>query len=178
MEKSAQEKLIPWIHLLTHLGIFLRFCSAGEKNRPFNIEDIKYWMPVDQYIGGVEHAILHLLYSRFFTKAIGLNDTKFDLNEPFKGLFTQGMVCHETYKDENNNWLSPEEVSTDDGKKFYIKKAQQNCISWAIRINVKIKKVNTIDPEKMIESYGADSVRLFILSEVLLKKIYNGLKLE
>ena len=107
---------------------FLRFCSAGEKNRPFNIEDIKYWMPVDQYIGGIYYAILHLLYSRFFTKAIGLNDTKFDLNEPFKGLFTQGMVCHETYKDENNNWLSPEEVSTDDGKKFYIKNKPDKAV--------------------------------------------------
>ena len=144
---------------------FLRFCSAGEKNRPFNIEDIKYWMPVDQYIGGVEHAILHLLYSRFFTKAIGLNDTKFDLNEPFKGLFTQGMVCHETYKDENNNWLSPEEVSTDDGKKFYIKNKPNKAVQVGPSESMSKSKKNTIDPEKIIESYGADSVRLFILSD-------------
>ena len=76
-------------------------------------------MPVDQYIGGVEHAILHLLYSRFFTRAINLNNLKLKLTEPFKGLFTQGMVCHETYKDENNNWLSPDEVFSKNGKRFF-----------------------------------------------------------
>ena len=85
---------------------FLRFCSAGEKNRPFNIEDIKYWMPVDQYIGGVEHAILHLLYSRFFTNA--LKDTgHLNISEPFNGMFTQGMVCHETYQNNNGEWIEP-----------------------------------------------------------------------
>ena len=67
-------------------------------------------MPVDQYIGGVEHAILHLLYSRFFMQALNFEKKNFISTEPFKGLFTQGMVCHETYKDENNNWLSPDEV--------------------------------------------------------------------
>ena len=78
-------------------------------------------MPVDQYIGGVEHAILHLLYSRFFTRAINLNNKDFQLKEPFKGLFTQGMVCHQTYKDKNNNWLNPEEVFSEDGKTYFIK---------------------------------------------------------
>ena len=73
-------------------------------------------MPVDQYIGGVEHAILHLLYSRFFVKAISFQNKKFNLSEPFNGLFTQGMVCHETYTDENNNWLHPDEITTEDGK--------------------------------------------------------------
>ena len=67
-------------------------------------------MPVDQYIGGVEHAILHLLYSRFFMRAINYKNKNFKIKEPFESLFTQGMVCHETYKDENNNWLSPDEV--------------------------------------------------------------------
>ena len=67
-------------------------------------------MPVDQYIGGIEHAILHLLYSRFFTKGINSYDKKLDLSEPFKNLFTQGMVCHESYKDEHGNWLYPDEV--------------------------------------------------------------------
>ena len=71
-------------------------------------------MPVDQYIGGREHAILHLLYSRFFTRAVALNNENVKIAEPFKGLFTQGMVCHETYKDKNNNWLSPDEVVSDD----------------------------------------------------------------
>ena len=80
-------------------------------------------MPVDQYIGGVEHAILHLLYSRFFMRAISYNNKKFNLEEPFKGLFTQGMVCHETYKDPKNNWVSPDEIEIIDGKK-YLKKRQ------------------------------------------------------
>ena len=75
-------------------------------------------MPVDQYIGGIEHAILHLLYSRFFTKIINLCNTKIKLSEPFKNLFTQGMVCHETYKDKNNNWLNPEEVERRDTTNF------------------------------------------------------------
>ena len=78
-------------------------------------------MPVDQYIGGVEHAILHLLYSRFFMRALSFEDKKFKLKEPFDGLFTQGMVCHETYKDQKKNWLSPEELFSEDGKNFYKK---------------------------------------------------------
>ena len=89
---------------------FLRFCSQKNQNYGFSKEDVNYWMPVDQYIGGVEHAILHLLYSRFFMHALSFNNNEFKLLEPFSGLFTQGMVCHETYKDENNNWLSPEEI--------------------------------------------------------------------
>ena len=87
----------------------------------FKEEEVKYWMPVDQYIGGVEHAILHLLYSRFFTRALSYKNKLFDLNEPFKGLFTQGMVCHETYKDYENNWVSPDEIEERNGKK-YLKK--------------------------------------------------------
>ena len=89
---------------------YLRFCSPDEKKYGFKKEDIEYWMPVDQYIGGVEHAILHLLYSRFFMRAIEYKNKNFNIKEPFSSLFTQGMVCHETYKDENNNWLSPEQV--------------------------------------------------------------------
>ena len=76
-------------------------------------------MPVDQYIGGVEHAILHLLYSRFFMQALGFENENFILREPFQGLFTQGMVCHETYKDEANKWVSPDEVFTENGKDFF-----------------------------------------------------------
>ena len=85
------------------------------------MDEINYWMPVDQYIGGVEHAILHLLYSRFFMRAINYKNDQFKIKEPFEGLFTQGMVCHETYKDENNNWLNPEEVDTKNGKDFLCK---------------------------------------------------------
>ena len=89
---------------------FLRFCSPHNKDYAYADEDIKYWMPVDQYIGGVEHAILHLLYSRFFMHALSYEDKKFKIKEPFSGLFTQGMVCHETYKDKYNNWISPDEL--------------------------------------------------------------------
>ena len=84
----------------------------------FEIDDINYWMPVDQYIGGIEHAILHLLYSRFFMKALSFNNKEFKIREPFEGLFTQGMVCHETYKDKNDNWVSPDELITINGKKY------------------------------------------------------------
>jgi len=144
---------------------YLRFCSAKNKDLPFTKEEIDYWMPVDQYIGGVEHAILHLLYSRFFMRALGLKNDNIKIKEPFNGLFTQGMVCHETYKDENNNWLSPDEVFSDDGKTFYkIDNKSQKVLVGPIESMSKSKK-NTIDPNKIIDHYGADSVRLFILSD-------------
>ena len=122
-------------------------------------------MPVDQYIGGVEHAILHLLYSRFFTRAISLNNSKFKLKEPFDGLFTQGMVCHEIYKDKNDNWLSPDEVSSEDGKNYYVKNQPNNTVSVGPSESMSKSKKNTVDPEKIIKIYGADAVRLFILSD-------------
>ena len=144
---------------------FLRFCSPNNINYGFTQEEVDYWMPVDQYIGGVEHAILHLLYSRFFMQALSYKNNEFKLKEPFDGLFTQGMVCHETYKDQNNNWLNPEEVSTEDGKKFYKKNNPlEEIIVGPIESMSKSKK-NTIDPENIIKNYGADSVRLFILSD-------------
>ena len=143
---------------------FLRFCSPHNKNYGFEIDDINYWMPVDQYIGGIEHAILHLLYSRFFMNALSFNNKDFKLNEPFEGLFTQGMVCHETYKDKNGNWLSPDEIITINGKKFLEKDKNQEIKIGPSESMSKSKK-NTIDPEKIIENFGADSVRLFILSD-------------
>ncbi len=144
---------------------FLRFCSSSVHNKPFNKEDLQYWMPVDQYIGGVEHAILHLLYSRFFTRAISLNNNEIKISEPFKGLFTQGMVCHETYKDQNNNWISPDEITTDNGKEFYVKNQPQNIVKIGPSESMSKSKRNTVDPEKIINIYGADAVRLFILSD-------------
>ena len=120
-------------------------------------------MPVDQYIGGVEHAILHLLYSRFFMHAISHENKKFSINEPFKGLFTQGMVCHETYKDENNNWVSPDEIISINGEKF-LKENQKMKIKVGSSESMS-KSKNTIDPEEIIKNFGADSVRLFILSD-------------
>ena len=144
---------------------FLRFCSPDKKDYGFDIDEIKYWMPVDQYIGGVEHAILHLLYSRFFMQALSFKNKDLNITEPFKGLFTQGMVCHETYKDKNNNWLSPEDVESDDKKKFYKKdNPGEPVIVGPIESMSKSKK-NTIDPEDIIKNYGADAVRFFILSD-------------
>jgi leucyl-tRNA synthetase len=143
---------------------FLRFCSPKKDDYGFNIEDINYWMPVDQYIGGVEHAILHLLYSRFFMKALSFENNKLELNEPFQGLFTQGMVCHETYKDKNNNWVSPDEIEIINGEKYLIKDNSKKVFVGPSESMSKSKK-NTVDPEKIIKSYGADAARLFILSD-------------
>jgi len=144
---------------------FLRFCSPKKEDGGFDVEDANYWMPVDQYIGGVEHAILHLLYSRFFTRALNYKNNKLNSNEPFKGLFTQGMVCHETYKDQNNKWLNPDEVTTEDGKNYYNKKNPLEKVIVGPTESMSKSKKNTIDPEKIIESYGSDAVRLFILSD-------------
>ena len=144
---------------------FLRFCSAHNSELAFDKEDVDYWMPVDQYIGGVEHAILHLLYSRFFTRAISSGNNDLNITEPFKGLFTQGMVCHETYKDKNNNWLSPEDITTKDGKNYYVKKQPKNSVTIGPSESMSKSKKNTVDPEQIIKSYGADAVRLFILSD-------------
>ena len=144
---------------------FLRFCSPNNKGYGFDCEEVKYWMPVDQYIGGVEHAILHLLYSRFFMRALSYKDDKIDIMEPFKGLFTQGMVCHETYKDKNNNWLNPDEVISEDGENYFNKNIPSEKIIVGPTESMSKSKKNTIDPQRMIENYGADAVRLFILSD-------------
>ena len=144
---------------------YLRFCSTDDANKPFKKKDIDYWMPVDQYIGGVEHAILHLLYSRFFMKSIGFNNHDIKLNEPFKGLFTQGMVCHETYQDETGNWYDPEEVLTNNGEDYLLKKDQNIKIKVGPSESMSKSKKNTINPERIINIYGADAVRFFILSD-------------
>ena len=143
---------------------YLRFCSPNNNDYGFDKDEIDYWMPVDQYIGGVEHAILHLLYSRFFMQAISYQNSNFNILEPFDGLFTQGMVCHETYKDKNNNWISPDDIENKNGKKVL-----KNNLSEEVKIgpseSMSKSKKNTVDPEKIIEMYGADSARLFILSD-------------
>ena len=144
---------------------FLRFCSPNNTDHGFTQEDVNYWMPVDQYIGGVEHAILHLLYSRFFMRALSFKNKDFNLTEPFDGLFTQGMVCHETYKNQKNKWLSPEEVFSKNGKNFYVKESPTEKVIVGPIESMSKSKRNTIDPENIIKNYGADSVRLFILSD-------------
>ena len=142
---------------------FLRFCSPKTKEAAFDKDKVNYWMPVDQYIGGIEHAILHLLYSRFFVRAINRTDNKIKVKEPFKNLFTQGMVCHETYKDKNGNWLYPEQVERRDNKFF--KKDDKSDVTVGPSESMSKSKKNTIDPEEMIKKYGADAVRWFILSD-------------
>ena len=140
---------------------FLRFCSPQEKDKAFNIEDANYWMPVDQYIGGVEHAILHLLYSRFFTLALK-DEFKLKFSEPFKNLFTQGMVCHPTFKTEKGKWVFPKEVIENNGSYFLENK--EKVIKGDSQAMSKSKK-NIIDPDDIIKIYGSDAVRWFILSD-------------
>ncbi len=140
---------------------FLRFCSPHEQKRPFNEEDVNYWMPVDQYIGGVEHAILHLLYSRFFNLALK-DEFKFKFSEPFQNLFTQGMVCHPTFKTEEGEWVFPKDVKLEDGKYFLdnslkVLKGDSQAMSKS--------KKNIVDPDDIIKIYGSDAVRWFILSD-------------
>jgi len=139
---------------------YFRYCNA-RLDKPFNKDDIDYWLPVDQYIGGIEHAILHLLYSRFFTKA--LRDLGyFSLNEPFKGLFTQGMVTHVTYKNKSGEWVEP---------KYIIKRGDKVKDKKGLSVEVgKVEKMskskkNVVDPNDIISLYGADTARWFMLSD-------------
>ena len=139
---------------------YFRYCNARSENH-FEEEDINYWLPVDQYIGGIEHAILHLLYSRFFTKA--LRDLGyFKLNEPFKGLFTQGMVTHKTYKNIENEWIEPNQVEFIDGKYF---DKNNNEVSVGKIEKMSKSKKNVVDPNDIINLYGADTARWFMLSD-------------
>jgi len=143
---------------------FMRFCSPKDKDKPFDYKDLDNWLPVDQYIGGIEHAILHLLYSRFFMRAIKEDNPKINHKEPFKGLFTQGMVCHETYKDLDGKWLNPEEIEKINENNF-IKTSDKSAVTVGHSESMSKSKKNVIDPEKMIKIYGADAVRWFILSD-------------
>ncbi|NKA01200.1 MAG: leucine--tRNA ligase, partial [Proteobacteria bacterium] len=140
---------------------FLRFCSPQEKSKPFNIEEINYWMPVDQYIGGVEHAILHLLYSRFFTLTLQ-DEFKFKFSEPFENLFTQGMVCHPTFKTKTGKWIFPKDV-IEKNNSFFLENNEE-IIKGDSQAMSKSKK-NIIDPDDIIKLYGSDAVRWFILSD-------------
>tara|TARA_B100000029_G_scaffold364270_1_gene357444 strand:- start:5918 stop:8458 length:2541 start_codon:yes stop_codon:yes gene_type:complete len=143
---------------------FIRFCSPKYKDYGYKLSDVKYWMPVDQYIGGVEHAILHLLYSRFFMRALAFDNKKFTYIEPFKSLFTQGMVCHETYKNEDNEWLYPDDVEKNLDGNHITKKDKKKVTVGPSEAMSKSRK-NIVDPEEMINIYGADSIRWFMLSD-------------
>jgi len=140
---------------------FLRFCSPLEESSPFNKEDVNYWMPIDQYVGGVEHAILHLLYSRFFILALK-DEFNFKFSEPFQNLFTQGMVCHPTFKTKTGVWISPEEIKKREDK--YFLSNGEEVIKGDSQAMSKSKK-NVINPDEIIKIYGADAARWFILSD-------------
>ncbi len=142
---------------------FARFCAPFEKDKPFTREAVDHFLPVDQYVGGIEHAVMHLLYARFFTKA--LRDCGYlSVSEPFKGLFTQGMVCHETYKDVDGNWLFPSEVDKrPDGTAVKISDGTPVTVGRSEKMSK--SKYNLIDPEDILKNYGADAARVFVLSD-------------
>ena len=145
---------------------FIRFTDPWNENAPTTPKIANAWMPVDQYIGGIEHAILHLLYSRFFTRAMKKTG-HVNLDEPFAGLFTQGMVVHETYKKKNGEWAMPAEVtivSEGDARKATLTTTGEPVEIGAIEKMSKSKK-NTVDPDDIMDSYGADVARWFMLSD-------------
>ncbi len=141
---------------------FARFACANAEE-PLDRRAVDYWLPVDQYIGGIEHAILHLLYSRFFTRA--LRDCGYlDFDEPFTGLLTQGMVCHQTFRDADGNWLFPEEVTRDeDGTYRHAETGAPVTVGRSEKMSK--SRRNVVDPAAIIEAYGADTARLFMLSD-------------
>jgi leucyl-tRNA synthetase len=145
---------------------FARFTDPRNAEAPITPPIANRWLPVDQYIGGIEHAILHLLYSRFFTRA--LRDTgHLDLAEPFAGLFTQGMVVHETYRSASGAWLSPTEVQVEAdaaGRRAFAKVDGAPVAIGSIEKMSKSRR-NTIDPDDIIQSFGADTARWFMLSD-------------
>ncbi|MGK2285390.1 leucine--tRNA ligase [Pedomonas sp. V897] len=140
---------------------FVRFASQP-KDQPFDKGTAEWWLPVDQYIGGVEHAILHLLYSRFFIRALN-RVGRIDITEPFRGLFTQGMVTHETYKSLDGRWLEPGQVERRDDGVF--EKETGLAVTVGRSEKMSKSKKNTVDPTVIVDQYGADAVRWFMLSD-------------
>ncbi|CAA7622702.1 Leucine--tRNA ligase [Magnetospirillum sp. LM-5] len=141
---------------------FARFASPTRDDVAFDRAAADYWLPVDQYIGGIEHAVLHLLYSRFFTRAMK-ECGYLGVKEPFDGLLTQGMVCHETYKDQAGAWLYPDEVVKEGGALKHVQTGQPVALGRSEKMSK--SKRNVVDPAHIIETYGADTARLFMLSD-------------
>jgi leucyl-tRNA synthetase len=140
---------------------FARFCDTAAEG-PVNPKALDYWLPVDQYIGGIEHAILHLLYARFFTR--GLHKAGYTkLDEPFAGLFTQGMICHETYQDKDGEWVEPSEIEKRDGKAYL--KGTDTQVTIGPSEKMSKSKKNVVAPSVFIDVFGADAVRWFMLSD-------------
>ena len=140
---------------------YIRFLN-NKLNTPFSAQDINKYLPVDKYIGGIEHAILHLLYSRFFMKA--LRDIyKLDVSEPFNQLFTQGMITHKTYKNKKNEWVMPKDVALVSGKLVHIKTNEKIYEGPSEKMS-KSKK-NVVEPNEILENFGIDATRIFMISD-------------
>ena len=140
---------------------YIRFLN-NKLGKPFSAEDVNKYLPVDKYIGGIEHAILHLLYSRFFMKA--LRDIyKLEVGEPFKQLFTQGMITHKTYRTKNKEWVMPADVALLDGNLIH-RKTKEEVIEGQIEKMSKSKK-NVIEPNEILENFGIDATRIFMISD-------------
>ena len=159
--KDAQRETDTMDTFVDSSWYFARFCSP-RAGMPTDTKAVAHWLPVDQYIGGVEHAILHLLYSRFFTRAM-LRCGHVAVDEPFRGLFTQGMVTHETYKDADGKWVLPEEVTVHNGNSVHTDTGEPITVG-PIESMSKSKK-NVVDPDAIIAAYGADTARWFMLSD-------------
>ncbi len=142
---------------------FARYCDAHNEHEGFAKDKAAYWLPVDQYIGGVEHAVLHLLYSRFFTRALSACGYM-DIDEPFTRLYTQGMVNHATYKDENGKWVFPKDVQKDENGHWVLVDGGASVTQGNV-VKMSKSKKNVIDPQDPLDTYGADAIRLFILSD-------------
>ena len=131
-------------------------------DKPFNLEDVNKYLPVDKYIGGIEHAILHLLYSRFFMKA--LRDIyKLEIDEPFNQLFTPGMITHKTYRTQSKEWVMPKDIALIDGTLVH-QKSKEEIIEGPTEKMSKSKK-NVIEPKEILENFGIDATRIFMISD-------------
>ena len=145
---------------------FARFTNPWNETDPTVPTTVDHWLPVDQYIGGIEHAILHLLYSRFFTRAMHKTGHA-GIDEPFAGLFTQGMVVHETYRDIDGQWISPAEITvlSDDNQRYATRLSDQTPVTIGAIEKMSKSKRNTVDPDDIIGTFGADTARWFMLSD-------------
>ncbi len=143
---------------------YARYCDPHNENAAFDRAKVDAWCPVDQYVGGIEHAVMHLLYARFFNRALK-KCGYLGFDEPFKGLFTQGMVTHETYKDEKGKYLFPSEVDLSKGREKAVKLSDGTLVKVGRIEKMSKSKKNVVDPNEILETYGADAARLFILSD-------------
>ncbi len=140
-----------------------RFCDPHNAQKGFDADKANYWGPVDQYIGGIEHAVMHLLYARFFTRALKACG-HLNISEPFAALFTQGMITHETYKDDNGKWLYPADITRGHNGEW-TKVSDGSPVTVGRVEKMSKSKKNTVDPIEILENYGADAARLFVLSD-------------